>query len=224
MSKKLADYLTRMGVVLQDEANHLSAAERTGFIQEALRSYSQLRPVLKVAKVEGDGGYTYDLPTDWEDGFSSVMHVEHPIEQQIPVYLSPERYFLYRDNTGLHLRFFTKTIAADDHFLLAYTIRHSADTDGSTPSDADFDAICNLAGGLACHALSRLYSQGIPSSMEVDVAHTWRQAIHYQAKGDKMLELYETHMAGGFPRVPAQAVRSLRVIPNWWPGRFGVRG
>ncbi len=75
---KLQELNKKIGRIIQDDADILKGSEIDSFILEALSYYSKDAPYLKVADIAGDGGYQYDLPNDWQEGFSYIANPAHP--------------------------------------------------------------------------------------------------------------------------------------------------
>ena len=68
----LTDYNARVDTMILDDANFLSSSRVDESIKAAAKLYSIQRPLIKVSEFSGDGGYDYDLPDDWKQGFSLI--------------------------------------------------------------------------------------------------------------------------------------------------------
>ncbi|MCX5888065.1 MAG: hypothetical protein NTY36_01270 [Deltaproteobacteria bacterium] len=200
----LSDFDAKLVIVIQDKAAMLSAPERQAFLLEAVSRYSQDRPLVAAAQIAGDGGFDYDLPDDWEEGFSDVRQVEYPAGQQQPEIPDDNDWLLYQTKDGKVLRFLAFSPSATETILLTYTVRHQASGDGTTVPAADQDAVVNLAGALCCYALSRKYAQTSEPSIQADAVNYGSKSGDYAKRGKELEGLYKTHIApaaaeGGLP-------------------------
>ena len=75
----------------------------------------------KVADIAGDGGYQYGLPTDWVEGFSSLIKVEYPAGKQVPLILEAGDYSIYKSPSGLKLHFYSLSPAETETIRITYT-------------------------------------------------------------------------------------------------------
>jgi len=220
----LNDYRVKLNAVLQDDAQLLSSSEKDLFINEAVRTYSADRPRKQVHEITGDGAaYDFQLPNDWETGFSQVLEVEYPAGEQEPVYLDDNDWTVYQSISGEVFRFLSEVPGNGEKALLTYTVSHTLTASTSTIPDSDMDAVVNLAGALCCFALSRKLNQTMDATLEADSVNLWRQASHYERKGNRLLELYTAHLEGRRVTAPATVSGSYRVLPSWGNWRLTQR-
>jgi len=215
----LVDYEIKMDQVLQDTEVELEDDARLALIAEAVKTYSTYRPIEVPLRVDGDGGYTYDLPEDWEDGFSNILSIEYPAGEQVPVILDPLTYLLYRDDTGLHLRFLVDSPGATEEFILTYTIRHTVEVDDGTVPESDFDAVVNLATSLACSAIGRKYTQDAGGSTIAVGSEQWRSVLRYSEKAKELMDLFLQHMGINTEVGPALAFGTMFRKSSWGYGK-----
>lgn len=211
----LVDYEIKFDQVIQDEEVELDDVTRQALIAEAVKTYSFYRPQEIALRVTGDGGYDYDLPEDWEEGFSSILSIEYPAGEQIPVFLDSVLYKIYKDETGSKLRFLINNPAATEEFILTYTIRHSIEVDLGTIPDVDFDAVVNLAASLGCTAIGRKYTQDAGGSTIAVGGDAWRSVTRYSEKAKELMELFLTHMGVNREVAPAMATANLPSLASW---------
>lgn len=211
----LVDYEIKMDQVLQDTEVELEDGPRQALIAEAVITYSTYRPLEIPLRVDGDGGYSYNLPEDWEDGFSNILSIEYPAGEQVPVILDPIRYQLYRDDTGLKLRFLADTPGATEEFILTYTIRHTIGVDDGTIPETDFDAVVNLAASLGCDAIGRKYTQDAGGSTIAVGSEQWRSVIRYSEKAKELMDLFLKHMGVNKEVIPALAFGTMIGRSSW---------
>ncbi len=204
----LSDYLEKLDQVLQDTNEELDPDIREALVNEAVKMYSAYRPLEKVDRVTGDDSYTYDLPTDWEDGFSSIKSIEYPADEQTPTILAESTYQVYRSDTGLKLRFLVATPSTLEDYLITYFIRHSVAAGAGTIPESDVDAVVNLIASLACTAIGRKYNQD-EGGDTIDVgSEKWRNALRYTEKAKELMDLYLQFMGLGPITNPA-AIEAL---------------
>jgi hypothetical protein len=219
----LSAYQAKVSQIIQDEDEELALADRDAFIAEAVDMHSKHRPQVKVVSVTGTGNYLYDLPADWEEGFSEIESVEYPvngldINPQVPNVLDQVRYMIYQGASKKQLRFLYDTPGATETFLLTYTLRHSVSIATGTIPDADFNAVCNLAGALCCYALGRkLTEQSGGASMAVR-DQTWRSVLRYSEKGKELMGLYNAHMGLDADNLAASVSGTWQSNPSWKAG------
>ncbi len=215
----LTDYEVKLDQILQDTDAELDDATRQGYIAEAIKTYSNHRPLEVPLRVTGDGEYSYALPEDWEDGFSKVRSIEYPAGEQEPVFLDMSQYIIYRDDTGLVLRFLQATPSTSEEFIFTYLTRHTVDVDEATIPEADMEAICNLAGALSCLALGRKLAEQVGGGGTFNVQdETWRSIIRYSEKAKELMDLFSNHMGINRQTVPAMCNGILVSSPSWGPG------
>lgn len=123
-------------------------------ILAAVDQFSIDLPLQKVALVQGDGGYSYDLPTDWEQDFSLIKSIEHPVGEQQPVYMKPSSYILHDVGEGNKLQFLQDSIGISSRFAVRYTVRHDLTETTSTIADGTATAMAWLATAYTAVALA----------------------------------------------------------------------
>lgn len=204
MATTITEFDDKLVVLLQDTAEALNTNQREAFILEAVNRYSQRRPREVVAEIDGGGGYDYDLPDDWLDGFSVAKQVEYPAGEQVPCILDDNDWIIYQGADGKKLRFLTYRPASGETALLTFTAPHAVTGSGSTVSSGDQDAVINLAGALCCYALARKYAQTSEPSIAADVVNYQTKSGEYAKRGKELEKLYNDHLApsakdGGLP-------------------------
>jgi hypothetical protein len=219
----LSAYQAKVSQIIQDADEELALADRDAFIQEAFGIHSKHRPQVKVAEVNGTGAYLYDLPTDWEEGFSEIESVEYPVSAfdlnaQVPNILDQTRYMIYQGTSKKQLRFLYDTPGATETFLLTYTLRHAVDESAGTIPDADFDAVCNLAGALCCYALGRKLTEESGGASMAVRDQTWRSVLRYSEKGKELMALYNAHMGLNDDNLAASVSGTWQSSPTWKAG------
>lgn len=201
----LSDFNSIVDSLLQDGADFIESSEIDEAIAAAVRRYSLHRPLKKVQEYAGDGGYDYDLPSDWIQGFSNIVSVEYPYDEQDPNYIAKEDWtiFLKLVNTTQTyvLRFLATKPTASDSIRVLYTIPHSVTGSTSTVYANDFDAVCALAASICCGMLSRKFLQTSDSTIGADVV---QYAAKSSAAATRAKELYKSYLDHlGLTDIPA---------------------
>jgi hypothetical protein len=201
-----ADFRTLVTSKIQDTGSpsKISSTRQDETIQEALKAYSRMRPVMKVQKITGTGSaYTFAHPTDWEDHFSWVLSVEYPTTTQDPEYVDANEYDgnrLQHDGSK-QLQFFVLVLPAATDAYVAYAIRHTVD-DAATPVDTvplvDRDAVACLAAAKCCRQLAAYYGQVSDPSIGADVVNQRSKTGDYLKLADMLESDYREHM--GIPK------------------------
>lgn len=211
----LADFNEKVDRLIQDDSGRLERGEIDAFILEALSYYSKDAPYVKVADIAGDGSYEYALPADWSESFSLIKSVEYPAGKQVPVCLDASDFGVYKTESNLKLRFYTITPQSGDIIRLTYITLYARGTIDSVPAQ-DTDALCNLAAGLCCGALSRIYSQTSDPAIDADSVNYQGKANEYAKRAEELIIRYSEHMGkkDGSP-LAACGVRDWDTFFSW---------
>lgn len=176
-----ANYVMLVNWIIQDTANTLDHEMRDAAITSAVAIYSRHRPRQVVATLTGTGTATdFAVPTGWEDGLSSILSIEYPVDEQDPVYLDAEDY-LIRPNptTGLsRIQFRSLTLTLGEKAYVTYGIRHTLGPVTDTIPLADRVPVAKLAGAECCEMLSLYYTQTSDATIGADT-------VNYRTKGDE---------------------------------------
>ena len=119
-------------------------------VDKAADWHSNYRPRITLWDLTGDGTNEYDLPDNWEQGFSTIRHIEYPTGEESPVLLDRDEALIWYtgvDPNGLpvqRLRFRHTHIASGEQALVQYTTRHQITADLVTVPDHEFEAVCHL--------------------------------------------------------------------------------
>lgn len=124
----LAQFKTRVGEIVQDDASKLSATELANYLLEAIKQYSKHRPREITRDITGTGAYDYAIATyltSWVKGFSIIKKLEYPADQRSPVYLDEgDDWLIYEKETGQILRLINDTPATTEKIRVLYTALH----------------------------------------------------------------------------------------------------
>jgi hypothetical protein len=218
-----------------DSNTELDDSKLAAMIKAAVERYSHDAPDDTTTDVDGDGSKYYDISdslTSWSEGFSHVLSVEYPAptvaDDEPPVYLDPEdwqdNYWYYGDR---YLFFPNHAPATGETIRVAYSVPYiwSGSPEAVDIPAGDLYALCYLAAGLSCQAISAKYSRTSDATIAADsVSHTTR-AGEFAQRAKEFIALYEKHMglgdeSGKPPFVPgAGTFVDLDTAPSWPPGR-----
>lgn len=214
----LSDYVAIVNDKLRDTAGKISALARQTAIGEAVKEYSIVRPRRRVQTVTGDGSaFLFDLATDFEEGFSSLSAIEHPVDQQEPQYLDADDYVLTRaPATGLlQLRLRSLVLEVSGLAYVQYTARHvmNDNAGGDTIILADRDAVASLATAICARQLATYYAQTSDPTLGADVATFQTRWSNYLQLAKDLEGVYRAHLGitDESPTAGASAIGDLDV-------------
>lgn len=171
----LSDYNGRVDVLLLDDASWVSSSQIDSHIAAAVRIYSLHRPLEKVDEFAGDGGYDYELPSDWVQEFSRISQVEYPYDEQDPTIIPKEEWTIFLKLVGSTqtrvLRFLDTKPAAAYYVRVTYTLPHAV----TTVYQNDVEAVSHLATSLCLRAIASKMLQTSSPTIGAD-------AVSYAAK------------------------------------------
>lgn len=130
MSKTLADFRTRLDILLKDAAANLVQGDKDAAIAQAAVLYSNDRPLELVADISGADSFDLALPAGWVDGFSRAQLIEYPYDSSVavPTVLEDDEWFIYQTPTGKVLRLSSAVPAVGETLRLHFTTQHHIPT------------------------------------------------------------------------------------------------
>ncbi len=215
----IIDYRTKVRRLMQDEAGKLKTGETDNFILEALSYFSRDYPRMRVADIVADGGYQYNLPTDWQAGVSWLQKVEYPTGKRAPVYLEAADYSIYKSTVGEKLLLINHTPQAGEILRLSYTTPYDEASLDEIPASMQ-DGLVLLASALCCEALSRIYAQTSDSTIEADVVDYHGKSNAYAQRAKELQQRYNNFMGKQKGPGAASAVKDLDVDYPWGGDRL----
>lgn len=199
----LTDWLPLVKQKIRDTAGKLTDPEMVRAIGEAVNVYSKIRPREAVSLITGDGSkYMFDLPQDYEDGFSTMTGIEYPIGKVDPEYLDEMDWEVRRQpNNGsvagiVKLHIFAPKIAATKNAYIYYRARHVVMGGDDTIPLVDREAVCGLAAAFSARELAAYYSQSSESTIAADAVSYRTKGQEYVALAKELEAAYVRHMAG----------------------------
>jgi hypothetical protein len=126
MAKVLADFRTRLDLLLKDAVANLAQTDKDAALRQAAAFYSNDRPNLTVVDITGAGSFDLTLPDLWQEGFSKIKSVEYPYDadNQEAELLDRDQWAIYQNPTGKVLRLLDETPSASDTVRVTYTRQH----------------------------------------------------------------------------------------------------
>lgn len=202
--KTRTEFTTKITGTIQDDVGILSTDEKSSFLDEAVRTYSKDKPQEKVKETEGNGSYTYDLPTDWDNDSSAIISsIEYPITgYQDPPFIDDNEWIIYKQAATTKLRFLASSPQSGYSFRYTYTLPHTLTNNSNgenTITDNDFDAVCDLASSLCCRALAAKYAQTDMPTIEADTIDYARKSDDYTNLANELEKRYDEHLGKGLP-------------------------
>jgi hypothetical protein len=197
LSHTLDQFQSQRDVVLRDAVGKLPSGDRDALLQQAIvQRYSSDRPQELVSDVAGNATSLIALPTSsggtFEDGFSIVRSIEFPIGSVPPNYVLDEDFQFYRDPSALKIMLMAVTPSGSDTLRITWTARHKSD--GSTVSDADFEAVCDYAAALGYDALAGIYAQTGDPTIAADTVSYRTKSQEYAGLAKAARQRYYSHM------------------------------
>jgi len=186
----------RVDKLLKDDATFIASEDIDDHAQQALTEYSLKRPCEKVDEFAGDGGYDYDLPDDWVQGFSYYKQIEYPYDEQNPSYIQKEDWCVFLKLVGsiqtYVLRFLGLSPSASEYVRATYVIPHSLAEDASTIYPNDIEAFCSLVTAYCLRAMANRLIQTSDSTIAADVVN---YAAKSSAAASRAKEFYQKYLA-----------------------------
>ena len=169
--KVTGDYsaiLSGASIVKTDAVQHLS---------KAINVYSRYRPLEKIEKkIVAVASDSFDLPADFETGFSQIKSIEYPAGNSPPIMLEKEDYRIELDDDNSYVLKFNYSISSD--YRILYTLLHSFAENIISANNADFYCICQIAAGYYLIALAARYGQSVNNMLSAD-------SVNYDTKTDQ---------------------------------------
>jgi hypothetical protein len=182
----------------------IKKTEATAYLDEAVTLYSKYRTQQKLETVLIEKpGKVFDLPLSWQNGFSSVISIEYPVDETVTSIIPQEDYEVVLCETGSYTLRFKYELS--NAYRICYTIPHSFDNTNNPPlisvPDIDFYCICSLAAGLYLLALANRYGQSVNGGLTAD-------SVNYDKKSDEYRKLAKEmfSFAANWLGIPVSAI------------------
>jgi hypothetical protein len=201
----------------------LASADKDSAINAAVAIYSRHRPQETSTQVAGDGGYIYAMPASWVDGFSVIRTIESPTGNQIPTYVEPDRWTIYRDPAGLRVRFYDLTPPASDNIRYVYTIPHAVSAGASSVPASDDHAIAAKASAILLRQLGARHARDFDSTLTADAVDHAGTATRYDSLATALEDEFDAHLGIGDSSddtVAAMVLHDIDVDMAWGERRL----
>jgi hypothetical protein len=162
----------------------IKKSEASQHLDKALLIYSKYQPLEKIEKVIIPvPTNVFDLPDDWQIGFSSVRYIEYPIDNMPLIMLKEKEFEIFlNDDNDYKLRFAYDLSTA---VRISYRVSHSFSDDNpaliSSPA-SDAYCICDIAAAYYLLSLAARYGQSVKPEISSDV-------VNYDNKTDQYRRL-----------------------------------
>jgi hypothetical protein len=153
----ITDYKNKIKRIIKDEYSYLTDEDLTICMENGLAKLSKDLPKVKQRIISGNDGDTYDLPGNWENGFSYIQAIEYPLDSICPELLEEDDYKLIEEEEILKIKFNNYTIPSNKRFRIYYAIPYKF-TDDPVSGNLS-NSLINISASLACLLLAEKTSQ-----------------------------------------------------------------
>jgi hypothetical protein len=189
-----ADYLDNIQRLATDVSGALDSSDYDAAINNAVVTYSRLRPLDRVQQYTSNGNRTFVFPDGWDSEISpGSQRVEYPVDTtaDYPDLTEPEQIIIYRTPSGEQLRFRSSenndlVPSSGDIFRLFYKGRHVFTTSEITVPLSHFAAFSKLEAAEALMMLATRVAQNGSAGITDGLAN-------YQSKESSLTKLAEKY-------------------------------
>lgn len=186
-----------------------TAQQKERAIQQAVKEYSQVRPLVAAQDYAGDGA-TFDLslPSGWQEGISTVRQIEYPAGRRVAVFLEQADWVFYLTPSGKKIRLLYVTPDTGDATRITYTTPHTVDALSSSVSGVDEEAVADLAASIGLTDLAAVYANTQSPTITADAVNYGDKSRAYLELAKELKARYRKHLgldqqsdappAGGF--------------------------
>lgn len=196
------DVVNRVWVTLRDygqtaQEQLLTDTEIGILLPTAERMYSAVRPRPMMADLTGDGTHYLAVPTDWEEGFSTILSAESPPDAVPPNTLDPRGYRVALDGDGAPRLVFDDAIALGVTVRIAYTLPRTYSATTSTDTtiiDGDHWAVCDLTASICADAIAGKYARTGEPVLGADVTNYRSRVSEWQSIAKRLYARWQAVM------------------------------
>lgn len=203
------DYITGLDNLVGTD-HGLATAQKNAAVALAVAEHNRHRPQEIVEDIAGNGGFDYALSglTDWEAGFSRLVRVEYPVDDETDDIneVGDDSWITYKKPSGEVLRFVVDRPNATETIRVAYICRHVCDDVECTIAAGDEHAVQLLTAAHLCEMLAARKSDNIDSTIMADSVDHGNQARTYAARAKSFRQQYHDHMGIHRGQTPAASV------------------
>jgi len=193
-------FISSMESLVHGENLLLDAIDQGKAVDMATKEHSRHKPKIRVVDETGTDAFEIKCVTAmtyWKEGFSSILSVEYPIDDddETPDMLEDDSLIKsYQKDDGEYFRFLEDTPGTDEEFRLKYTAPHVVDDSGSTIDYNDENAFEFLTAAYFCNMLAAAYIQNNNSMISADSVNHTNQASEYRKQAKEYFKLYYDHI------------------------------
>ncbi len=186
----LVDYQTLVTELVRDDAGKILVAERDRAIAAAVLRYSSDKPRTKVQDVTPESSQLLPLPAAWEEGFSDLLELEHPIGNVPPTLIAQDRYGLYQDPAATKIQVVDGVAVAANSVRASFTIKHVVDAATDTIPLQHREPVACWGAASLCDQLAAFYSSGTDSTLQADSVEQRSKAQEYALRAKTLRKRY----------------------------------
>lgn len=147
----------------------IKKSDAVEFLDEALTLYSKYNPRIrtKVVNIPVPGN-EFDLPVDWQYGFSMINSIEYPVGYLPQYFLNPDDFCIVTSDGTNYILKFDRTIYSS--YKIEYVIQHSINSENApscTIPECDFFCVCNIAAAFYLLALANRFCENVNPTIGV---------------------------------------------------------
>lgn len=191
---------------MQESAGLIKPDGRSRAVVAAIDRMSKDKARIITYNITATGDYEYSLPTtvgsEWIENFSHIISVEYPADEQDPIYMDPNDYFIYDNGTIQKLRFPNSEPSTGETIRIKFTTKWRCDETASNIEDTEAYPLSCLATSICLRMLAAYFLQTSKASLDIDVIDYNRKSIEATMVADSMENIYRDHI--GIPRVGAR--------------------
>jgi len=199
----------------------LTDTEIVRLLRTAERIYSNVRPRTIYEDVAGNGTSFIALPATWEDGFSTLVLVESPVDKVPEETIDPRYVKIGYSLTEVPRLVFDNAPGATETVRIGFTVRrfyHASTAASTTVLDSDHFAVCDLTASIAADSIAGKYARSSEPVIGSDVAGFRSRVQEWQSIAKRLRERWEAALGIGSdssPTAPASAWANWDSRAGW---------
>lgn len=191
----LTTFQTLLDDRVRETGAHVTAQQKERAIQQALKEYSQVRPLTTAQDYPGDGAtYDFALPIGWQDGVSTIPQIEYPAGERQPQWLEREDWIFYQTPVGKKFRLMTVTPDSGKTMRVTFTKLHLLDATQSTIGLVDEEAVADLAAAIGLTDLAAHYANTQSATITADSVNYGEKSRIYLDLAKELKTRYRKHL------------------------------
>ena len=184
----LVDYQTLVDSQVRDVETKISSDERDQAIVLAVTRFDRDKPRTTVEDVAGQGSQQLSLPLAWENDFSEITMLEHPVGNIPPEFRND--YQIYQGPVGDPVIYLGTNITLGEMVRMTYTVRHLLDNDDDTIPLNYREAVAGYASAVLCDQLASLYAGDAEPTIAADTVDHNGKSREFSARAKLFRKTY----------------------------------